>query len=95
MRANTPAELTDALIRAKAVSDRPVVIDCVIPTSENVYPMIPSGQSIEEMMVKHDLEELKVDVHKDGSEWSFSDQERVLAHYVEVVNAVTQEATEG
>jgi acetolactate synthase I/II/III large subunit len=94
MRAITPAELTAALIKAKAVTDKPVVIDCVIPTSENVYPMIPSGQSIEEMMVKNDLEALKVDVHKDGAEWSFSDQERVLAHYVEVVNAVAEEATE-
>ena len=94
IRAITPAELTAALHQAKAVTDRPVVIDCVIPTEENVYPMIPSGQSIEEMMVRNDLDKLKVDVHKDGAEWSFSDQERVLAHYVEVVNAVAQEATE-
>ena len=79
---------------AKAITDRPVVIDCVIPTEENVYPMIPSGQSIDEMRIREDLERLKVDVHKDGAEWSFSAQEQVLAHYVEVVSAVAQETTE-
>lgn len=85
LRAETPQELRDALSKAKAITDRPIVIDCVIPTEENVYPMIPSGQSIEEMMVKDDLDNLKADVHKDGSEWSFSDTEEVLERYVEVV----------
>ena len=85
-RANTPEELTFALEQAKTILDRPIVIDCMIPTEENVYPMIPSGQSVSEMLVKTDLENLKADVHKDGSEWSFSDTEKVLEHYVEVVS---------
>jgi len=93
-RAETPAELLDALVKAKAVTDRPVVIDCVVPTEENVYPMIPSGQTIAEMMVRTDLEAAKASVHADGSEWSFSNEEAVLAQYVEVVKAVAQEATE-
>jgi hypothetical protein len=59
-----------------------------------VYPMIPSGQSIEEMMLRNDLEELKANVHADGSEWSFADQEVILAHFVEVAGAVEQELTE-
>ena len=42
LRATTPDELQAALRQAKAVSDKPVVIDCRIPTEENVYPMIPS-----------------------------------------------------
>ncbi len=85
-RANTPEELAFALEQAKTILDRPIVIDCMIPTEENVYPMIPSGQSVSEMLVKTDLENLKADVHKDGSEWSFSDTEKVLEHYVEVVS---------
>lgn len=94
-RATTKEELHSALEKAKEVTDRPVVIDCVIPTSENVYPMIPSGQSIKEMMLRQDLEQLKASVHADGETWSFSDEEKVLAQYVEVANAVAQEATEG
>jgi len=94
-RATTQDELKDALAKAKAVTDRPVVIDCVIPTGENVYPMIPSGQSIKEMMLRQDFEKLKADVHADGETWSFSDEEKVLAQYVEVAGAVAQEATEG
>ena len=81
--------------KAKGVTDRPVVIDCVIPTGENVYPMIPSGQSIKEMMLRKDLEQLKASVHADAESWSFSDEEKVLAQYVEVANAVAAEATEG
>ena len=94
MKVETRQELRDALHRAKSVTDRPVVIDCRIPTEENVYPMIPSGQSIAEMMVKTDLESVKASVHADGAEWSFSDEEKVLAQYVEVVSSVAQEATE-
>jgi len=86
-RANTPEELDAVLIKAKAVTDRPVVIDCVIPTEENVYPMIPSGQTVDEMMVKTDLEAAKASVHADGEEWSFSTEEAVLSHYVEVINS--------
>jgi acetolactate synthase I/II/III large subunit len=93
-RVETPEQLREIYAKAKAITDRPVVIDCLIPTTENVYPMIPSGQSIEEMMLRNDLEELKANVHADGSEWSFADQEVILAHFVEVAGAVEQELTE-
>ncbi len=84
MRATTREQLRDALVKAKDVTDRPVVIDCVIPTMEKVYPMIPSGQSVKEMMLRHDLEQVKASVHADGETWSFSDEERVLEQVVEV-----------
>ncbi len=90
-RARTPDELDEVLQKAKAITDRPVVIDCLIPTSENVYPMIPSGQTVDEMLVKTDLEAAKASVHADGEEWSFSAEEAVLSHYVEAVNAAQQE----
>ncbi len=85
MRATTREELRNALIQAKTVTDRPVVIDCVIPTKENVYPMIPSGQSVKEMMLRHDLEQVKASVHADAETWSFSDEEKVLEQFAEVV----------
>ncbi len=84
MRATTREQLREALIKAKVVTDRPVVIDCVIPTMEKVYPMIPSGQSVKEMMLRHDLEQVKASVHADGETWSFADEERVLEQVVEV-----------
>ncbi len=86
-RATTPTELREVLALAKAITDKPVVIDCLIPVKENVYPMIPSGQTVEQMMVKTDLEAVKATVHADGDEWSFSAEEAVLSHYVEFVNS--------
>jgi hypothetical protein len=53
--------------------------------------MIPSGQTVDEMLVKTDLEAAKASVHADGEEWSFSAEEAVLSHYVEAVNAAQQE----
>jgi acetolactate synthase-1/2/3 large subunit len=83
MRVTDPADVRGALERAKAITDRPVVIDCVIPTSENVYPMIPAGQSVDDMRVRSDLEQVKATVNTDDEAWSFSDEERLLEQYVE------------
>ncbi|HEV2471229.1 MAG TPA: thiamine pyrophosphate-dependent enzyme, partial [Chthonomonadales bacterium] len=93
-RVSKPAALKEVLCKTLEITDRPVVIDAVIPTEENVYPMIPSGQSIEEMMVRQDLEAVKASVHADSEAWSFADEERVLAHYVEVSQAIEAEITE-
>ena len=89
-RCTNPAELKEVLAKVVSIADRPVVIDCVIPTEVNVYPMIPSGQSVSEMLVQTDLEAVKVSVHADGSEWSFSDEEKVLAQYVEVKGEISK-----
>ncbi len=85
MRVAQPGEVVSVLERALAVRDRPTVIDCVIPTEENVYPFIPSGQTVEQMMIRKDLEQLKAKVHTDSEVWSFADEERVLEQYVETV----------
>jgi acetolactate synthase-1/2/3 large subunit len=84
LRVTRPEDARPALDEAVKIRNRPVVIDCVIPTEENVYPMIPSGQSIDEMRIRENLEELKATVHADSEVWSFSDEDRVLAQYVEV-----------
>lgn len=51
LRVTKLAEVEDAFRKAMDITDRPVIIDCHIHREENVFPMIPAGQSIEEMMV--------------------------------------------
>jgi acetolactate synthase-1/2/3 large subunit len=51
LRVEKMSELEPALRRSMEVTDRPTIIDCRIHREENVFPMIPAGQSIEEMMV--------------------------------------------
>jgi acetolactate synthase-1/2/3 large subunit len=51
LRVQEKGEVTDALKKAMEYTDRPVVIDVHTSREENVFPMIPAGQSIEEMMV--------------------------------------------
>jgi acetolactate synthase-1/2/3 large subunit len=45
------SEVEDAFKKAMEINDRPVIIDFHTAREENVFPMIPAGQSIEEMMV--------------------------------------------
>ncbi len=82
LRATTPEEYNQALEIALKVDDRPVVIDCVIPTEELVYPMIPSGQSVDDMRTRANIEELKPSVDEDAETWSFEDTEKALEEYV-------------
>ncbi|MHB9037607.1 MAG: biosynthetic-type acetolactate synthase large subunit [Armatimonadota bacterium] len=45
------SEVEGALKKSLEINDRPVVLDFHTAREENVFPMIPAGQSIEEMMV--------------------------------------------
>jgi len=83
MRVTRAEDVEPALREALSQTKKPVVIDFVVPTEENVYPMIPSGQSIEQMMLRKDLEQLRVTVDTDGEQWSFADQEEILKRFVE------------
>ena len=87
LRATTPEEFAEALGKAMAETGRPTIIDCVVPTEENVYPMIPSGQTVEDMKIRANLEELKSRINEDSESWSFSDEDRVLSEYVEIAHA--------
>jgi acetolactate synthase-1/2/3 large subunit len=49
-----PEEVRPALERSLQVTDRPCVLDIFCDPEENCYPMIPSGQSIKEMIVEDD-----------------------------------------
>jgi acetolactate synthase-1/2/3 large subunit len=50
IRVTKPEEVEDALKEALASTDRPVIIDFVIDIDDKVYPMIPAGASVEELI---------------------------------------------
>lgn len=52
MRVERVEDVDDAICRAREVTDRPVVIDFRVAREDNVFPMIPSGGTIEQMRVR-------------------------------------------
>ena len=51
IRIDTVAELDAGLQRAFAVNDRFVFVDVAIARDENVYPMVPAGAALNEMVL--------------------------------------------
>ena len=51
IRCSQPSAVRAALEEAMSVTDRPTVLDFRIAKEENVYPMIPSGGTISQMVV--------------------------------------------
>ncbi len=49
LRVTAPEDLDAALLQAFEY-DGPVIVDCRVPSSENVYPMVAPGGSIDEML---------------------------------------------
>ena len=47
-----PEEVAPAIERSLEVTDRPCLVDIACDPCENCYPMIPSGQSIKEMIIE-------------------------------------------
>jgi len=47
-----PEEVRPALEKAREINDRTVLIDFQHDPKEHVYPMIPSGQSVNEMRLQ-------------------------------------------
>ncbi len=88
IRVEKPEEVRPAIEAALKVRKKPVVIECIIPTEENVYPMIPAGESVSEMKQRTDLEELKASLNTDSEAWSFSEEDKVLSEYVEEAESV-------
>jgi len=52
IRVTRPEEIRPAIEKASEINDRPVVVDFHVVRDENVLPMIPAGQTIEQMMVE-------------------------------------------
>ncbi len=51
LRAERPGEVVSVIKKALAVKDRPVIMDFVIDPEECVYPMVPAGASISNMIL--------------------------------------------
>ncbi len=45
------AELEEAISKALSIENRPVLVDCHIEEEENVYPFVPPGKSLDEMIL--------------------------------------------
>jgi len=50
LRAETPEQLREIMQQAMKITDRPVVMDISVVQEENVYPMIPPGKAVHEMV---------------------------------------------
>jgi acetolactate synthase-1/2/3 large subunit len=50
LRAETPEQLYEVMHQAMQINDRPVVMDISVVQEENVYPMIPPGKAVHEMV---------------------------------------------
>ncbi len=57
IRVTKPGEIEGAIEKAMEINDRPTLIEFQTRQDENVFPMIPAGQSIEEMMVNRPKQE--------------------------------------
>ncbi len=51
MRVTSPEDLADALDQSDRVKNVPMVIDVRVAAQENVYPMIPSGQTYNDLVL--------------------------------------------
>jgi acetolactate synthase-1/2/3 large subunit len=54
-----PEEANEILAKALAYNDGPVVINCEVSKTDNVYPMIPAGRPYEEMLIEAPTTKLK------------------------------------
>jgi acetolactate synthase-1/2/3 large subunit len=51
MRVSDPAELDAAMEKAFAMKDKLVFMDILVDKEENVYPMVPAGAGLNEMIL--------------------------------------------
>lgn len=50
LRVTSPADVEGAIHKALAHKDGPMLVEFVVAPEENVYPMIPAGQTVGEIM---------------------------------------------
>jgi len=55
MRIEMYEEVAPALQKALSITDRPIVMDFRVTREENVYPMVPAGQSFKEIIMREML----------------------------------------
>ena len=54
IRCDNPADLDEA-IREMIAYDGPVIFDCLVEKHENCFPMIPSGNAHNDMLLNEDV----------------------------------------
>lgn len=59
LRVQKPDELQDTLEKALEVKEKPCVVDCWIDPDEHVYPMIPAGGTMKDLILPPELEHKK------------------------------------
>jgi acetolactate synthase-1/2/3 large subunit len=52
IRVERPDQLEKTIKRSLELNDKPVVVDIMVSEEENVYPMIPSGTTIHDMIIE-------------------------------------------
>ncbi|MCX7643583.1 MAG: biosynthetic-type acetolactate synthase large subunit, partial [Armatimonadetes bacterium] len=57
LRVTEEDDVEKVLMRAMEIEDRPVVVDAWVDPDEHVYPMIPSGRSVKDIIVHPSLRE--------------------------------------
>lgn len=50
LRAEKPSEVEDVLKESLKIDDKPVIMDFLVDREENVYPMVPAGAALNEMI---------------------------------------------
>ena len=51
IRVESPEEVAPAIEKANAINDRPVVVEFRTEASEGVFPMVPAGQSNDDLIL--------------------------------------------
>ncbi len=57
LRCDDPDKVRETLEQGLEVKDRPVLMDFVVTKEENVYPFIPAGKSVQEIMLEQPKKE--------------------------------------
>jgi len=57
LRCAKPGDLDDAIVEMLRIDDRPVIFDCQVASLANCYPMIPSGEAHNKMLLADDVED--------------------------------------
>jgi acetolactate synthase-1/2/3 large subunit len=63
-RVTSPADVEGAIHKALAHKDGPMLVEFVVAPEENVYPMIPAGQTVNDIMDSPEPLEQKHATHK-------------------------------
>ncbi len=52
IRIEKKADVVPAIQKALSITDKPIILDFHVDREENVYPMIPAGKSVKDMMMR-------------------------------------------